>query len=92
MKVLPKFKICFGRIGRTLVCQDDVGTIYFSFDISPAESHAKEKWKLHLDPRPLTQVGDKLDYASNTDRERVAIALEEAKAYSAGRGYLVESA
>jgi hypothetical protein len=91
MMSTPKFKIGFGRVGRTLVCEDEAGTLCFAFDISPAENHAKEKWKLHLDPQPLTQVGDNLEYTSITDRARIALAFEEAKAYAAARGYLVVS-
>jgi len=86
-----RFKVSFGRIGRTISCTDEVGTICFTFDISPADSAGKEKWNLHLDSRPLVMVGETFEYASVTDRERVEAALLEAKAYVAAKGYLIVS-
>lgn len=86
-----RFKVSFGRIGRTISCADEVGTICFTFDVSPAESAGKEKWNLHLDSRPLVKVGKSFEYASITDRERVEAALLEAKAFAAAKGYLIVS-
>jgi hypothetical protein len=91
MKGSQRFKVSFGRIGRTIICADEAGTICFTFDMSPAESAVKEKWNLHLDSRPLVMVGQTLEYASVTDRDRVEAALLEAKAYAAAKGYLVVS-
>ena len=79
------FKVSFGGVGRTLVCEDEAGTICFTFEISPAGSHGKEKWKLHIDPRPLAQRGETFEYLP-----AAAAALEAARVYAASRGYLVD--
>jgi hypothetical protein len=90
MASTPKFKIGFGKVARTLVCEDDIGTICFTFDISPAGNHAKENWKLQLDPRPLGLQAESFEYMSVADNDRAAAAFEQAKAYAASKGYLVE--
>jgi hypothetical protein len=90
MASTPKFKVSFGSIARTLVCEDEIGHICFTFDVSPAGSDAKEKWKLHLDPRPLLPQGQIFEHMSPADKDRVAAALEATKVYAASCGYIVE--
>ena len=84
-----KFKIGFGRFARAIVCEDDIGNICFTFDISSAGDDAEEKWKLDLDPRPLTLQGENFEPLAAGSEDRVAAALEEAKTYAASKGYLI---
>jgi len=86
----PSFNIKFGRVARTLVYEDRLGTLSFVFDISPAQVPLVGKWKLHLCPRPLIPDGDKYRQATTEEDERVALALERTKEYAASRGYVVE--
>ena len=91
MTTAPTFKVKFGRIARTLVCEDALGTIVFTFETGPAGSQSTQKCKLYLDPGGLIQVGDAVKHASPADADRVAIALEETKRYAESCGYWVKS-
>jgi hypothetical protein len=90
MTTTRTFNIKFGRIARTLVCEDAMGTIVFTFETGPAESQFKQKSKLYLGAGALIQVGDTLQHASPADADRVAIALEETRRYAESCGYWVE--
>ena len=42
------YKVSFGRAGGTLVYEDDVGFLLFTFDCGPADKQSGREWNLHL--------------------------------------------
>jgi hypothetical protein len=84
----PKFKLSFGKIARTILCQDAIGTLRFTFDVSSADGQEKSKW--HLERRPFVLEGGTFKPPLATDEDRARAALEEVKDWLASKGYLVE--
>jgi len=82
----PEFTVSFGRVDRTLIYVDGIGSLCFTFDVSPSEGSAT-KWTLYLDQKPLTEDCKVLECRTQQDRERVAQALQRTKEYTTSRGY-----
>jgi hypothetical protein len=86
------YKVSFGRMVRTLVYEDEVGMLFFTFDCSPAEKQSGQKWNLHLDTRALAEAAGKLvphNANSEVEKKRLATALERVKEYASSCGYVV---
>ena len=86
------YKVSFGRTGRTLVYEDEVGILLFTFDCSPAKKETGREWNLHLGKRALADEGGKFvlhNGNSEVERERVATAMERVGQYASSCGYLV---
>jgi hypothetical protein len=84
----PKFKVSFGKIAETILCQDAIGTMRFIFDVSSADGQGKPKW--HLDPRSFVLEGGTFKLPLATDEDRARAALEEIKDWLASKGYSVQ--
>ena len=84
------YKVSFGKIARTIVYEDDVGSLLFVFDASVNRDQSTGKWTLYLDCQPLVD-GRIVEPKSEEDRRRVASAVKRAKRYAESRGYLVET-
>jgi hypothetical protein len=89
MNDAPDYRVSLGKIARTIVYYDALGAISFVFDASALEDESKDKWKLYLDRRPMV---DNKTYEPRTEseRQRIAFAIERTKEYAESKGYLVE--
>ena len=90
MSPAADFTVCFGRTARTLVYEDVLGTVCFTFDISPAKDQSTGKWNLHLGNQAFLPDGKRLECQTPAEYERVRLALEKVKEYASSRGYQVE--
>jgi hypothetical protein len=84
-----KCKIGFGRTARTLLYEDELGILCFTFDISPAAGESKGTWNLHLSGHPLVKCGNKYEPTPAINSERAETALERVTEYATSCGYLV---
>ena len=86
------YKVSFGRIGRTLVYEDEAGILLFTFDCSPAEKPSEREWNLHLSKKALVDVGGNFvlnNGSSEVELDRLATALERVRQYASSCGYIV---
>jgi hypothetical protein len=90
MSSAPWHKVTLGTKAWTLLYEDPLGTILFTFEISPAEIRRSGRSKLFLGKLPLTGDGKLMDCSNAIDRERVDLAIESVKEYLLSRGYVVE--
>ena len=84
------YKVSFGRAGGTLVYEDDVGFLLFTFDCGPADKQSGREWNLHLGTRALVDIGGRFVlHNASSEWERVAAALERVRLYASSCGYVV---
>lgn len=87
------YKVSFGRTAFTLVYEDAVGILLFTFDFNPAEKNEPgKKSNLYLNKGALIKVGERnwiLYGGSLLERERFTTAQERVKQYCALCGYVV---
>ena len=88
MNTQPNFRVEFGRIARTLVYEDDVGAVAFTFDVSPSQDPSKGAWTMHLGLGPVTPDGTPFQISAPVNW--IAAAREQAKQFLLGIGYEVK--
>lgn len=76
------YKVTFGRTARTVVYEDQQGSIVFTFDMEPEEVGEEKKWIVWLE-----RSGEKL----NTDEQkRKDLAFERVKQYFVTCSYKIK--
>jgi hypothetical protein len=83
------FSVHFGKIARTLVYQDALGTLTFVFEISPTGDSEPVKFNLILSKHALDQEGKLYACHTEADRQRNAVALRRVAQYVESCGYVV---
>ncbi len=86
------YKVSWGRIARTLVDEDAVGSLCFVFDVDPAPPHSGRSSTIYLSKGPLIEVSGKLEIYechSALERDRLATALERVRQYCVSCSYIV---
>src|SRR5882672_2534135 len=90
MSTLPSYKVTFGRVARTLVYEDAVGTVAFTFDVGASEDPSKETWMVHLEHGGTTPDGKTSIVNSALPHDWVVAARDRVKQYLLGIGYQVK--
>jgi hypothetical protein len=77
------FKVNFGRVGRSLIYEDDSGTLLFSFDFAEPDGKRIIIYKAELtsDLKPIPSV------LLEDEQSRLQLAHERVKQYVVSRGY-----
>ncbi len=86
MSAIEKSDVRFGKIARTIICDDENGALLFCFDVAPSTDATKKKWTVYLGQRATEEEGTELLPPSR----RVEAAFERVKAYLVKCGYEVE--
>jgi hypothetical protein len=83
------YNVKFGRTARSLVYEDQEGSLLFGFDISPASNAELGKWLIQLGSTPLTEQCKPIEFP--VSKERLSFATEKTKQFLLSRGYQVET-
>jgi hypothetical protein len=90
MKLTPEYQVRPGRAARTIIYEDQGGSLCFCFDFFPSRNPARGKWTVELGRQALIGDGTRTPPLIEECRPRVELAIERIKQYLLSRGYQIE--
>jgi hypothetical protein len=90
MKLTPEYQVRFGRDARTIIYEDQGGSLCFGFDFLPSRNPARGKWTVELGRQALTGDCTRTLPLTEECRPRIELAIERIKQYLLSCGYQIE--